>query len=1093
MKKIFLNIVIFLLLQAVSTSLFAQTTVVANNDSVSFTVCQTSIDINILANDTYTCTQPIVTILDNPFTLAQIGLVNDSIVQYVPYITSVYFGKTDSIRYQITCNGVSDTATIYIKYPTSYSPAIAYTSSLNKECFSQGDTITQTTVVTNNCPNQLELELDLYFTSPIASLALDSTSIVSSTNVTIPEMVKDTASYAYLLIMQPNSSFKINTYYTVRSMNGGADSAAVVGDIYYQNDGFYMVNKIMSCPDRKEIIKTCDSIQHLNLSSINVTSYQIVQQPKQVGASASLSSTGIFVYTPANNISTIETDSVEYSMNMTDGSFVTGKINITILPCIGTVQTSSTQNDLCNNDSCKYDGPSILINEVMIAPKTYDGAIYGQQCDGTFVGGEWIELYNPDKCNAVDISGYFFANATVDQIGSGCSGNDVRNLGAGFVLPPGTVVPSMGFCVLRGEFAQQVDSGRLLKNGGNTVVVNLVDYFNRFCLNNGGIRFWLADHGGWVGFYDNKGVPQDAIYWGDPTTDICSDCTPCNPQVAGSYTGQLASLDAFPTNRKNRVTDFDVGTYLGNSVKRQPDGGNWAFDVLTSPTIGYCNSICNTRENTSCNGTATVTVSGGTGNFLYQWNDSLQQTTPTATHLCEGTYCVTITDTQTQLQKVACVTITNSTIKCPPIVAVNDTVNVFICKEKTISLSINPALNDKYTCAVPQIKLLTQPTFAGATATITTDNNGQNIISYNYTINGKAIGTDSIRYQIACQDKTDSAWVYIKLIDDTLKLKTINVTSSSVAVTVEGGMPAYQYSLMDGSSVIATGQFSTTTDTLKNLSLSEGKYYSLQLMDSKLCAVTVDSFKITNGQDNMYLNETICEGKDYIFYNNILTKSGTYTQAISSDTTVILNLKVNPIAQLNLNDSICLGGTYLFNGKSLVNQGIYRDTLNSALGCDSIVTLNLTYKKLNAATYLTVTINQGETYHFGGNELSSSGVYTDTLHTTAGCDSIVVLNLLVILKVLNVVIPDIFSPNGDGVNDYFEIQNLDQYPENNIIILNRWGDKVFEEKPYKNDWDGRNHFGLTVGGDELPVATYFYLLDLGNGTPVKKGFVYLTR
>ena len=90
-------------------------------------------------------------------------------------------------------------------------------------------------------------------------------------------------------------------------------------------------------------------------------------------------------------------------------------------------------------------------------------------------------------------------------------------------------------------------------------------------------------------------------------------------------------------------------------------------------------------------------------------------------------------------------------------------------------------------------------------------------------------------------------------------------------------------------------------------------------------------------------------------------------------------------------------------------------------------------------------------------------------------------------------IPEGFSPNGDGVNDLIIIRGIDYYPQNSIVIYNRWGIKVYEASPYKNDWDGRSMRGLRVGGDELPVGTYFYLLDLGDGSKVIKGTFYLNR
>ena len=71
----------------------------------------------------------------------------------------------------------------------------------------------------------------------------------------------------------------------------------------------------------------------------------------------------------------------------------------------------------------------------------------------------------------------------------------------------------------------------------------------------------------------------------------------------------------------------------------------------------------------------------------------------------------------------------------------------------------------------------------------------------------------------------------------------------------------------------------------------------------------------------------------------------------------------------------------------------------------------------------------------------------------------------------------------------------ENYPNNKLVIFNRWGIKVFESTGYNNDWDGNYNGNLNGGSNtNLPVGTYFYVLDLnGDGSRIKKGYIYLTR
>jgi len=86
-------------------------------------------------------------------------------------------------------------------------------------------------------------------------------------------------------------------------------------------------------------------------------------------------------------------------------------------------------------------------------------------------------------------------------------------------------------------------------------------------------------------------------------------------------------------------------------------------------------------------------------------------------------------------------------------------------------------------------------------------------------------------------------------------------------------------------------------------------------------------------------------------------------------------------------------------------------------------------------------------------------------------------------------IPDAFSPNGDSKNDLWVIPGIENYPNNQMTVINRWGDVIFEAKPYENNWDGTNK-----KGKNLPEGTYYFILrlDVVNEAPIN-GSITIVR
>ncbi len=98
--------------------------------------------------------------------------------------------------------------------------------------------------------------------------------------------------------------------------------------------------------------------------------------------------------------------------------------------------------------------------------------------------------------------------------------------------------------------------------------------------------------------------------------------------------------------------------------------------------------------------------------------------------------------------------------------------------------------------------------------------------------------------------------------------------------------------------------------------------------------------------------------------------------------------------------------------------------------------------------------------------------YTLVVTDTNGCQYIDSI-LLDYEKELD--IPSGISPNADGVNDTWEIEFLDEFPNAKVYIYNRWGKLIYEQKNgYNVEWDG------TYEGKALPIGTYYYVIDLGS-------------
>ena len=350
--------------------------------------------------------------------------------------------------------------------------------------------------------------------------------------------------------------------------------------------------------------------------------------------------------------------------------------------------------------------------------------------------------------------------------------------------------------------------------------------------------------------------------------------------------------------------------------------------------------------------------------------------------------------------------------------------------------------------------------------------------------------------------------------------------SKTITVSASPAMPAVAVT----SPTVCAGQ--TTTVTANGS--GTGAVYTVYTSPNGVGAVGSTPIALSPAATTTYYLQSVANG----------------CSNLGGDVPFTITVNALPNADAGTNTSVCMGsnttltatggGTYLWNTGATTNSIIVTPTVNTtytvtvtgANSCSAqdVVTVNIiTGGNVQAAddagtvqnsSNVTVNVSSNDIGdpnsvailsgpQHGSATVGSNGSITyaptnnyegtDTIHYSicdAACSMICRQAKLVITVTKEVIIqvPGGFSPNGDGKNDGFVIKGLEYYPDNELVIFNRWGDEVFKAAPYRNDWDGQSQGkGLTLYGTQLVEGTYFYILTLDKDTKPLKGYVELKR
>jgi gliding motility-associated-like protein len=521
--------------------------------------------------------------------------------------------------------------------------------------------------------------------------------------------------------------------------------------------------------------------------------------------------------------------------------------------------------------------------------------------------------------------------------------------------------------------------------------------------------------------------------------------------------GSTALVSGLCANTYN-VTVTDVGnncTATATITINQPA-------LLTIDTLYKTDATCPT----SPDGEALVNAAGGTGPYQYLWNDTGQQDSAHAIGLVAGLYTPTVIDQN------GCTVSMNVTITSPPAtitLGYNSTnVNCFGGSDGAIDLTISST--NPYT-------ILWDTPNADTTEDVSGLPSGYYSVQVKDSTNCVAPGGDSIFISQPTQ----------LAIDTTLtEISCFGANDGCISIAVSGGVPGYT---IDWSN-------SSTANQICNLSPGN---YGVTATDANNCTVSIASINVVEPP--------------------LLT----------------LNPAINPLWCVQFNDaSISVnptGGTpgYTYNWSpvagnfpSIINlgPGSYAVTVTDLNGCsvDSSFTLDLgsvfaieaypadTTIKLGQIVQLnTVTTsgNIGNVLWQPSNGLDCSDcispissplktiTYLVTALSDSGCyawDSV----HITVIPTYEIFIPNVFTPNGDGSNDFFEVfGNKNSWKQFEIMIFDRWGEKVYESQDMNFKWDG------FYKGVLLPPAVFVYtvnLVFLDNYVPkLYKGSITLLR